>query len=287
MELYLEVVFYRKVADDGRARPENEPSTKLLTRSTLRGVLPTVGGTMTADCQACLVGVPQIGTPAGKPDNPIGACLNCGSLTCGEHGHRDPKPAFLCIECDVSLQAGCAGWIAWQRLQSGQAAQPSGGGSSSGGSGAGGTSPSAARAAAALQELLPAGFGGLVTSFEEWAERRPEYRLLISLMHQDLQNIVRRLDQASRRDVGAAGQTLATGRPGEISPGDFSALWRQLDPNGRQLLAAALVLALVMNLPAWSLPPQLRSIAQIAGISFRQDFPAPGKKIPFDESRYR
>jgi hypothetical protein len=39
------------------------------------------------------------------------------------------------------------------------------------------------------------------------------------------------------------------------------------------------VLALVMNLPAWSLPPQLRSIAQIAEISFRGDFPDPGERI--------
>lgn len=147
---------------------------------------------MTADCQACLVGVPQIRTPVGKPDDPIGACLNCGSLTCGEHGHRDPKPAFLCIECDSNLQAGSAGWVAWQLQQSGQAAQPSGGGSSAGVSGAGGASPSAARAAAALQELLPAGarigelaerakltnqsVGYLVDYLEEhgYVERRPD-----------------------------------------------------------------------------------------------------------------
>jgi hypothetical protein len=266
------------------------PSTGSPDSDTLRGVSLTVGVTMTADCQACLVGVPQIGTPAGKPDNPIGACKNCGSLTCGEHGHRDPAPAFLCIECDVALQAGCAGWIAWQLQQSGQAAQPPGGGSSSGTSGA---DAAAARAADALRQLLPEGFGGLVTSFAEWARRRPGYDLLIRLMRQDLENMVRRLDQAVSQYAGAVAygdevaETVGAGRPGGISPGEFSTLWRRLDGDGRQLLAAALVLALVMNLPAWSLPPQLRSIAQIAGIQFREDFPPRGERIPFEEPNYR
>jgi hypothetical protein len=244
--------------------------------------------------------VPQIGTPAGKPDNPIGACLNCGSLTCGEHGHRDPKPRFWCIQCDSNLQAGSAGYAAWQLAQPGQGAQPAGGGSSSGGSGGGGAGASAARAAAALQQLLPEGWEGLVASFEEWAERRPYYGRLIDLIRQDLDNMVRRLDDAARRyDVETArtfpeldyrdesAEATDAGGPGEISPGDFWALWRQLDLDGRQLLAAALVLALVMNLPAWSLPPQLRSIARIAGISFREDFPVPGESIPFEEYRYR
>jgi hypothetical protein len=254
---------------------------------------------MTADCQACLVGVPQIGTPNGKPDNPIGACVNCGSLTCGEHGHRDPKPAFLCIECDVALQAGCAGWIAWQLQLSGQAAQPSGTGSSSGTGGAGGASAGAARAAAALQELLPEGFGGLITSFDEWAGRRPYYGRLIRLAGPDLDSMAVRLDEAARRHTdttawvslgvasGESAEPFDAGRRGEISPGDFSALWRQLDLNGLGLLSGALAVALVMSLPIWSLPPQLQSIAQIAGIRLRDDFPPAGKQIPFDAPRYQ
>lgn len=64
---------------------------------------------MAADCQACLVGVPLIWTPIGTPDNPIGACSMCGSMTCGQHGHRDGSGKFLCIQCDVNLQAGSAG----------------------------------------------------------------------------------------------------------------------------------------------------------------------------------
>ena len=225
--------------------------------------------------------------------------MNCGSLTCGEHGHRDPKPAFLCIECDVALQAGCSGWIAWQLRQSGQAAQPSGTGSSSGISEAGGASAGATRAAAALQELLPEGFGGLITSFDEWAGRRPYYGRLIELASLDLENTAVRLDEAARGytdetawvsrgvAIDESAEPVDAGRPGEISPGDFSALWQQLNLSGKGLLAAALATALVMNLPIWSLPPQLRSIGQIAGISFRDDFPPPGKQIPFDAARYR
>lgn len=247
---------------------------------------------MTADCQACLVGVPLIKTPAGKPDNPIGACVKCGSLTCGEHGNRAPKPAFVCIQCDAALQAGSVGWMAWQKARAAGSAPQAPGGSTTQGPRSTGQGDAiqadADRAAAALQRLLPEGWDAFVTNFEEWAEQVPEFFRLIVLIRDDLDNIVQRLGEAARhakpsRDLPG----VRSGRIDYISQREFAALWWRLDEDGRRLLAAALLLALVMNLPIWSLPPQLQSIAEIANISFRDDFPPRGELIPFEQSRYR
>jgi hypothetical protein len=244
---------------------------------------------MAADCQACLVGVPRIKTPAGKPDNPIGACTMCGSLTCGEHGHRDPKGKFLCIQCDVNLQAGSAGWKSWRiAIASGAVSQPSGTRTPTAAVGLTPSSPF--QAAAALADLVAEDSVAMVASFAEWAARRPFYAQLIQLIEPDLDWIVSRLDQAAEQ---ASKQALGRTRPGfggvdpAITATDFATFWHQLDRNGRYLLAAAMVLALVMNLPLSSLAPPLQSIAQIAQIRLRDNFPQPGHEIPYEQERYR
>jgi hypothetical protein len=103
--------------------------------------------------------------------------------------------------------------------------------------------------------------------------------------------MVRRLDAAAGRITSQVSAPDDVRGAERISPAAFASLWRQLDRDGRRLLAAALVLILVMNLPIWSLSPPLRSIAEIAeadgGIRFRTDFPPRGMEIPFDENRYR
>jgi hypothetical protein len=244
---------------------------------------------MAADCQACLVGVPLIKTPAGKPDNPIGACTMCGSLTCGQHGHRDPKGKFLCIQCDVNLQGGSAGWKRWRiDIATGAVSQPPGTRAPTAALGL--TPGSPFPAAAALADLVPEDSVAMVASFAEWAARRPFYAQLIQLIVQDLDWIVSQLDQAAEQ---AAKQALSRTSPGfggvapAITAADFAAFWQQLDRDGRYLLAAALVLALVMNLPLSSLAPPLQAIAQIAQIRLRDNFPQPGHEIPFEQERYR
>ena len=241
---------------------------------------------MTADCQACLVGVPQIGTPVGKPDDPIGACVSCGSLTCGQHGTRDPSRPFLCIQCDDALQAGCIGWLEW-RLEGTKGSDYQAYGR------AGKSDITADSAADALRALLPEGWDAPVTSFEDWAERRPYYGRLIELilkqldaMVGDLESVARGMDYSIRQGTYPPDRVS---RAGGISAGAFAAFWLRLDKDSKRLLAASLVLALVMNLPLWSLPLPLRSIAELADMQsrFRDDFPPPGQHIPFDEDRYR
>ena len=72
-------------------------------------------------CEACQVGVPLVNTGVGAQDEPIGACVGCGSLACGRHGVRMSTPAFRCIECEVTLQAACgangADWDDWYSRQ--------------------------------------------------------------------------------------------------------------------------------------------------------------------------
>jgi hypothetical protein len=61
-----------------------------------------------------------------------------------------------------------------------------------------------------------------------------DYGPLIRLIRQDLDDVVRRLDQGVSRYVDAlahgdeTAETVGAGRPGEISPGEFSTLWREL-----------------------------------------------------------
>lgn len=248
---------------------------------------------MNANCLACLVGVPYIGTPAGKADDPIGVCVSCGSLVCGQHGHRDPKPAFVCIQCDVALQAGSAGWWAWRRLgAAGPGPQVPGAAPDPGDD----RDADAQIAADALAALLPAGWGALVTSFEEWAERRPSYSRLIDLIQLDLDRVVRHLDQTTEDIHGQEGMGVrrrsragyeAAPRFDAFAEEALASLWVRLNRDERRLIAAALVLALVMNLPASSLPPVIRAIGDFGGIRFREQFPPPGQTIPFEDTRYR
>jgi hypothetical protein len=240
---------------------------------------------MAADCQACMVGVPLIKTPAGKPDSPIGACTMCGSLTCGQHGHRDSKGKFLCIQCDVNLQAGSGAWTQWRLdVITGAVLQPPG---TQAPTSAYGLNPGTHfAAAAALAALVPEESVVLVSSFAEWAARRPFYGQLIRLIMQDLDGIVSQLNQAAQLTPEQAAPQLGGVAP-EITADGFAAFWVRLNRDGRRLLGAALMLALVMNLPTSSLAPPLQSIAQIARIPLRDDFPPPGKVIPFEQGWYR
>ena len=64
---------------------------------------------VSANCQACMVGIRKLPQGVGNPSEPLGSCRSCHSLTCGHHGHRDPNvPEFICVECDPSLLAASA-----------------------------------------------------------------------------------------------------------------------------------------------------------------------------------
>jgi len=226
-------------------------------------------------CQACRVGVPLIRTQVGKADEPMGVCANCSSLTCGHHGYRAPKPEFLCIQCDVALQAGSAGWNKWLASGSHVAAGPPGG-----------ATDEDDVVGAALRALVPGGWSAAVTSFEVWASQHPVYAVLIELVRQDLDNMLQRLNGVQPGATWPPSVREGVTADPEMAS-QFALFWAGIDERGRRLLAAALVMALVMNLALWSLPPILSRIANVAGISFRDEFPDPGHEIPYEDFRYQ
>ena len=230
------------------------------------------GHRMAAQCQACVVGVPLIKTLVGSATDPMGACIDCGSLTCGHHGYRAAKGKFRCIQCDVALQAGSAGWNAWLGA----------GGDHSDKGTAGTPTARPEDLEAQLRALLPGGVTEVVDSFDSWAAQHPIYRQLIELILEALDSMLNRLNE-----VRAGAEVLWVDTNDPEFADEFAAFWARMDARGKRLLAAALVMALVMNLPRWSLPVVLQRIAKVAGIEFRDQFPEPGHEIPFEPYRYR
>jgi hypothetical protein len=208
----------------------------------------------------------------------MGLCAKCSSLTCGQHGHRDPAPSFLCIQCDSTLQAGSAGWIGWLRRSGSSSSRGTGGA----GTGSGGQGDDAL--AAVLRDLTGASRASTFSSLDDWMRRRPGYERLIELVLQDIENMLSRFARVADGD-GLIVRVETPEDGAELAR--FAILWRDLDDDGRRLLAAAFVVAQVMNLPRSSLPPVLQSIARITGVPLREEFPEPGQEIPFEEFRYR
>ena len=237
---------------------------------------------MTAQCQACVLSIPLIQTGVGNAREPMGVCVKCHCLACGHHGHRDRSGSYLCIQCDSHLQASSATWNSWVL---GEGSGPSGGGQATPFVPDGGGELGAElRSAFAVPALVPL----VVDGIDDWLARRPQYRVLIDLIRQDLDRMVAWLDEiAENVDATPRGRSPSAPRPGEVRRREFVELWRRMDGRGRYLLAAALLVAQIMNLPAWSLPAALRDIAEIAGIILREEFPIELGEIPFEEYRYR
>lgn len=54
-------------------------------------------------CWLHLHGIGMINSPIGMPEDPVGVCKDCSSLTCGWHGVRTSKAKsakFVCALCD-------------------------------------------------------------------------------------------------------------------------------------------------------------------------------------------
>jgi hypothetical protein len=235
---------------------------------------------MAAKCQACVLRIPLIQTRVGTANDPLGVCTKCHCLVCGHHGHRDRSGTFLCIQCDSHLQGTSAGWNWWVLNQG---AGPSGS-----------PPPTSVTPDGDVGAELRAAFEGpglaplVVDSIEDWIARRPHYADLIELLRRDLARVVAGMNRiASDPDATLLGRSASDPRPGPARRAEFAALWHGMDERGRYLLAAALLIAQIMNLPASSLPDPLRDIAEIAGIILREDYPTEQGEIPFEESRYR
>ncbi|MFE0654465.1 hypothetical protein ACFVZH_38640, partial [Streptomyces sp. NPDC059534] len=229
---------------------------------------------MVASCQSCQIKVPLIGTPTGAANEPMGVCGNCFTMTCGHHGHRDPSPRYVCIQCDVVLQASSAGWYRWQlggapgTSGGGQPNPPGGAPGSSGGGGSGGNSAPASAAAREIAVDLVRPYPPespnatlVVRSFDEWLERRPFYRGLTDAIRPEIQGVIDGVNRkrGPRRDSVEYRAALD--------------LWKSLDDPGMRLLAASFTLAQMLHLPASFLPSPLHRLSVALNIELSESLP--------------
>jgi hypothetical protein len=264
------------------------------------------GGTVPGACLLCRYKIPAIKTPIGTVDVPVGLCENCNSLSCGSHGERSGAPAFLCILCDVNLQAWSVGWAAFV-ARGGLSQLPGGGGAGSGlaaGSQPGGSGlPSgrtggdeAADLVYALASLFwePDGRRSplLVQSLEEWAAARPDYQRLTDALAESVGDAVRVIAQILGFEpntdepdtTGLPGGTSAA-VPGGYEIGDVRSLWASVDDlddlndndDKKRLLASAVLLSVVLDLPVNRMPTPLAAVVTILGGELRDKL---SDKIP-------
>jgi hypothetical protein len=248
------------------------------------------GGTMSAACLLCRYKIPAIKTQIGTVDVPVGLCQKCSSLSCGSHGERTGTPAFLCILCDSSLQASSAGWNAFvnrgglDKLPGG--AQALSGLATSGQAGdRGGPSPRAHGETVDLAHALALLFSEpdgspsplVVRNLEEWTAARPGYRDLMSVLADLLGRAVQAIDTFLRPGAsqpGPASRPAGTARTGldGYDFGDVGSLWASLDDSGKRLLASAVLLIVVLELPVDMMPAPVAAAATILGGVLRDDF---------------
>jgi hypothetical protein len=230
-------------------------------------------------CEPCQVGVPLVNTGRSRPDEPIGACKNCGSLACLNHGSRTTGPQFLCIECDVQLQARfAASYDPWYRRKIGldpaddEDEKPPGGGG-----GLGEPLPAAvvrALGVAALAErarrLFLAAYSDelveltWVPNHGTWAEQRPVYGALYQAALEVLPSVRDQIDEAMAPQAELFATAL--GGRGEPPLSPLQALWSELRGQARELMAMAVTLVSILRLPEQRLTEGLRAMVAAAGI---------------------
>jgi len=233
---------------------------------------PRTGGPVSS-CLLCLYGIPLLNVPKGPPGDPIGLCKTCSSMSCGWHGARTPPPAFICIICDTNNLLASAGWDDFKakggldrlphRPAPGARGEPS----------ADAPDDAATELAQALAALFSTADGDpgpvVVATLEQWFAERPQYDQFRSA-----------LDDAAAWAVQVINRwfgTMTAPRPsqgtrGHYGEGAVRSLWDRLGDNGRQLLAAAVLLILALDLQPETLPPPVVDVAQLLGMRLR-DFP--------------
>ncbi len=226
----------------------------------------------------------MVDTPVGSPDTVVAACRKCGSLTCGWHGILNNSPKFLCVLCDADLLASSAGLQAWWAA-GGRAvlprwpppinapASPTGP--------AAGNADQGADLARALASVFSTADGTpskqMVRSLDEWLASRPDYLRLMSILSGSFDQVIQGFDRLLRseprpgRPVSHAGLPPASvGNRGRYDLGDIRALWGLLDADGRRLLAAAVLLTVVLDLPTERMPGPVADVVFLLGDAVRE-----------------
>jgi hypothetical protein len=118
----------------------------------------------------------------------------------------------------------------------------------------------------------------VVASLQQWLDERPSYRRFMGALTDDSQWAVQEIntnlrssstDMALDPTLGTPG-TVAKG-PGHYGIGPIRSLWNDLDADGRQLLATAALLMVVLNVPEDLMPPPVADIATVIGEILRRD----------------
>jgi hypothetical protein len=272
------------------------------------GHSPT-GGTVLGACLLCRYSIPAIKTRIGTVDVPIGLCQNCNSLSCGSHGERTAIAKFMCILCDTNLKHSSAGWKKF--VSSGGLAKLPGGSQAPSGSATGGQprnrGPSARVGgqvpdlASALASLFAEPDGSpsplVVQNLEEWAAARPDYEQLTAALADSVDGAVRAIRSLPGFELNA-NQSEATDWPGgkaEDVPGgydvdDVRSLWADIGADGRRLLASAVLLTVVLDLPVASMPPPVAAVVTVLRGPLRRTFSGqiPGiRERVVDQGYYR
>lgn len=195
-------------------------------------------------CLFHLYGIAMVDSPIGKPEDPVGLCKECSSLSCGWHGVRTSKAVFLCVLCDESglMSSGVGKWLKDVGVQM----LPGNGGGAPAGVDAG-----AYHLALALGSLFstPAGTPSrlVVATLEQWLAERPDYQVTLA----ELANWADWAVDLINTFLGVGPEPVSVGavEAGQyIDDGDpVRSLWARLDLKGRQMIAAAILLLIVAD----------------------------------------
>jgi hypothetical protein len=274
------------------------PASQTLTAGAFTPSHSRAAGTAPGACLLCRYVIPAIKTSIGTIDVPVGLCQKCSSLSCGSHGERTGAPAFLCILCDTNLQASSAGWATFV-AGGGLAKLPGGRGAGGGPAGSppgdrGGpparTGAEAADLAYALASLFSEADGNpsplVVQNLEEWTAARPSYQQLTDALTESVDDAVEEIDailgfgpdtnqpEANRADATGEPSGTAQAVPGGYEIGDVRSLWASLnnDRDGTRLLASAVLLSVILDLPVNRMPAPVAAVATILGGGLRHRF---------------
>ena len=217
-----------------------------------------------SSCLFCLYGIPLLDAPIGKPGDPVGLCKNCSSMSCGWHGARTPPPAFICIICDIDNLLASAGWDDFQK-RGGLDRLPQGPVT-----GSGDAATDLGRALAALFSTADGDPSLLVVAtLEQWFDERPGYARFKPALDEAAAWAIGVINQLFR-SIGGSGMGQKTN--GHYDQRAVQTLWERLGDNGLQLLAAAVLLIVTLDLPWDTLPPPVVDVAQMLSGRLR-DYP--------------
>ena len=236
-----------------------------------------------SECLLCLYSMPLLDAPLGRAGDPVGLCRNCNCMSCGWHGALTPDPKFICILCDdkrlfLSAARDALSRGGWDQLRhrllfgirQGVRRGPAS------------DEDAAWDLARAIASSVSAGGDPslrAVATLEQWFAERPHYRALMAALQESVDRAVRELDALFGVSSSAPGRRPVghpwppSDGPDHYLNGTIRELWAHLDLQGRQLLAAAVLLSMVLHVPRDLLPDPIAQVAGVLGTILSERIP--------------